>query len=389
MKDTWWVDPDQLDDDQREVLELPLGRSYLVLGPPGSGKTNLLTLRANYSVLAGRSNVGVVVFTRVLRQFIAAGTVHYAFEPGLVTTSQRWMTEFLRRHGENVSDIRELSFEDARSALIDRMRETVARRHLQRSVQTLLIDEAQDLLEDELAVLSEVAEDLFVVADDRQQIYRKGDPLSVLRDRALLRTLRHNYRNGLAICAAADRIAIRDSSYVSLENTSNYDEHANPSTVDIAPCADLVAQAVAIIDRLKTQLKAYPGMLLGVLAAQRRDLKAFWSVLQASELGSYATWLKSDEEVIFDAARPICVSTIHSAKGLEFRCVHLLAAERLGTVPHGVNLAYTAVTRAQTSLSVYHSAYLPPFLRVALQSSIPSGDVPSLDRVFGKAGVVK
>ncbi len=55
MEETWWVEEGQLDDDQRKVAELKSKGSYLIKGPPGSGKTNLLLLRAKYLTLGGAS----------------------------------------------------------------------------------------------------------------------------------------------------------------------------------------------------------------------------------------------------------------------------------------------------------------------------------------------
>ena len=58
MDDTWWRSADQLDTDQAELISLPLGGSHLIVGPPGSGKTNILLLRATYLTRAGQSNIG-------------------------------------------------------------------------------------------------------------------------------------------------------------------------------------------------------------------------------------------------------------------------------------------------------------------------------------------
>ncbi len=69
MKDTWWVNQKKLDPDQLEIIGLGLNGSYLIQGPPGSGKSNLLLLRANYLIKKGRTNVIVLVFTKSLEQF--------------------------------------------------------------------------------------------------------------------------------------------------------------------------------------------------------------------------------------------------------------------------------------------------------------------------------
>jgi len=79
MKGAWWVGKDDLDDDQRKIITLPPDSSFMTIGPPGSGKTNLLVLRANYLFLAGIKNIQIIVFTRALCDFIAFGGQNYDF----------------------------------------------------------------------------------------------------------------------------------------------------------------------------------------------------------------------------------------------------------------------------------------------------------------------
>ena len=90
MSETWWVGEDELDEDQKDVIALPLSGNHLITGPPGSGKTNLLLLRGNYMTLAGKPDIEVIVFSRTLQEFIASGAKRYAFPPDKVQTSRKW-----------------------------------------------------------------------------------------------------------------------------------------------------------------------------------------------------------------------------------------------------------------------------------------------------------
>jgi KaiC/GvpD/RAD55 family RecA-like ATPase len=104
MNETWWVKPEQLDDDQKAVVELPRDKSYLVMGPPGSGKTNLVLLRANYLVRSGKPNILILVLTRTLREFMVSGSKTYAFAEDKIQTSVNWGKEFLWQHGVKFDD---------------------------------------------------------------------------------------------------------------------------------------------------------------------------------------------------------------------------------------------------------------------------------------------
>ena len=46
MNKSWWKSKDELDNDQKAFIRLAPQGKHLLVGPPGSGKTNLLLLRA-------------------------------------------------------------------------------------------------------------------------------------------------------------------------------------------------------------------------------------------------------------------------------------------------------------------------------------------------------
>ena len=72
----WWARRDQLDPEQIALIEqLPLRQSFLILGPPGCGKTNVLLRRAQLVRGQRMPNVLVLTFTRSLTEFVRTGCV--------------------------------------------------------------------------------------------------------------------------------------------------------------------------------------------------------------------------------------------------------------------------------------------------------------------------
>ena len=68
MKSSWWRSKSELDADQAAFIKLPPYGRYSLIGPPGSGKTNLLLLRAQYIAGVGEKNVLVLTFTKALAE---------------------------------------------------------------------------------------------------------------------------------------------------------------------------------------------------------------------------------------------------------------------------------------------------------------------------------
>ena len=124
-------------------------------------------------------------------------------------------------------------------------------------------------------------------------------------------------------------------------------------------------------------MRAYPDEWLGVLAVRRETRDAVAQFLGETELGD-SVGLQSEnvDDRSFDPERRIVVSTLHSAKGTEFRCVHLVAADDFPYYTR--EKAFTAVTRAKTTLDVYH---LGP-LEGALEAALATPAVPDLNRIL-------
>jgi superfamily I DNA/RNA helicase len=126
----------------------------------------------------------------------------------------------------------------------------------------------------------------------------------------------------------------------------------------------------------------YPGQFLGVLVPHRKDVeKVVQQLLNDSELAGQITNAMSRD---FDSTMPVWVSTVHSSKGLEFRAVHLIAADQYAVFhEHERRVAFTAVTRAKTALTIYHEQPLHAFFASALAK--PNTEKITVKRLFGKA----
>jgi len=194
--------------------------------------------------------------------------------------------------------------------------------------------------------------------------------------------LHYHYRIGTKICRLADAL-LTGYQEESLLQTSNYDEVAWPSSVEYFPCTDIDEEATKIIEKLSVQLRAYPDELLGVISPGRGTACRIWEHLGDTDLAPLAVLQVAGDHSPFEAQTRICVATVHSAKGLEFRALHVAECNDFDRRAHERNMTYTAITRAKTSLSLYGSQSLPGYLEKALKALEPLSDLPKLEDVFG------
>lgn len=382
MSNTWWKDPADLIPEQADLLDLPEAQSLLIKGPPGSGKTNLMLLRANQLFLGDRPNLHVVVFGSVLKQFIQIGGTQYKFPSEKIVTHAKLFLNILRENGINLdtTGLKLMAIRQDRAKAVENL---ILAGKVGKLYQALFLDEAQDYTSLEIEVFSRLTEVLMATADTRQRIFDVEDCVALLESKvSTVYPLKFHFRNGKVICKLADAILAGDPSYVPMAQSSQYDELAYPSKITPHGGLDLIAQAALMATQIGGQLIAYPDDLIGVLCPRNEDLDVVGEELAKAGLGSQITRANSDD---FDPSRPIWLATISSAKGLEFRVLHIAGLEALKRMGSSQKrLIYTGVTRAKTALTLYWNESIPGYLDAAIKAVIPSSYTVTKKNIFGK-----
>jgi superfamily I DNA/RNA helicase len=363
----WWARREQLDEHQVALIEnLPLREKCLILGPPGSGKTNVLLRRAQFVRGQDMPNVLVLTFTRPLAEFIKTGCLdggREIFPKSCVMTIESWVRWLYNQHKKPfpnaVANLGQWKRQLAAGARDFRQKGYVPQYH------ALFVDEAQDLMQEEVELLDQWSPVLFFVADSRQKLFKEAEGLDALRQ--VVRPLREHtlpfhYRVAPEICHMADQI-LTPQTGSSLESTCHY-SGPRPATIDShgpLPANNQLAEAGR---KLKEQIRVYADLIqqgdtLGVTVARKEHRETVFKYFEQDRI------LKGKSKIIrakdatnrgydpsFEIDVPICVLTVEGCKGLEFRAVHWLFCEELSHY-HDSEHYYTVVTRAKTSLDLY------------------------------------
>ena len=357
--------PDQI----RAIEGLDVRGRYLVVGPPGSGKTSILLHRGQYMRLAPHNftNIRLITFTRPLREFIAVNGDD-RFPPGLIQTVHRFVDEMITSHGGTPPDIEDGTGLNERNRL--RAAHALALLdggHRKFKFQALLVDEIQDFSREELLLMGTMSDNLMLAGDNRQRIFDLNEGSSAAAELGCQTIeLEHHFRISPQICRVADRILGDDDR--KLSNSCHY-RGPEPGDPQVFGSLTRTEQLDRLVQVLDVQLDAFneEGDLIGIVTWSKQDCNSILVRLEQERrfMGKAKVYHSDVLDRSFDSEHRICIMPIQSCKGLEFRAVHWMFAD---AYPHHINRerAYTVVTRAKTSLSVYHQHPLPPALAGAL-----------------------
>ena len=381
----WWVQKDDLDTDQLALIEeLPLQENCLILGPPGSGKTNVLLRRAQFVRSQDITRVLVLGFTRSLTEFTKTGCLNFRgqelFPRECVVTIEEWIRSLYERHSVSLPN-------NDGDDLVTRKRRLAAgalgflNRNYLPKYDILFVDESQDLLTEEVNLMRQWSPVLCFVGDDRQKIHSQTDGLDTVRRVKPLKvyTLKFHYRLAPEICRVADRILVPQGGG-KLEDTSHYDG-PRPGTVEMHGPRGRVEQMRFAASKLRQQIRVYADLIergdkLGIIVGRKESRDEVHEYIEndpnLSGLSKIIRARKGNRDHYDPSIDPkvqICILTVKGCKGLEFRAVHWLFCDELQHHQSNEDY-YTVVTRAKTSIDFYFENNLPQPLTEAYSEPV-------------------
>jgi superfamily I DNA/RNA helicase len=177
-KNTWLLPRLNLTPDQRKAVEMPPDKHLLVLGPAGSGKTQLLIHRASYladTYEVSSDSYRLFVYNDIVREHARRGVKHLGLYEETVTTVDHWCRLLYGKHiskdlPRTYVNLR-IDFPVIRSEVLHLLERE---KELQNQLEFVLVDDGHDLGPEVYRILKLVARHITVFADFQQKIVENG-----------------------------------------------------------------------------------------------------------------------------------------------------------------------------------------------------------------------
>ena len=323
---TWLLPRLDLTPEQLRVVEMTTSEHRVILGPPGSGKTQVLIHRADHLSSTYRvppDQYRVFVFTNVVKDYIQSAIQFLGLPEEVVSTFDHWcrllyeahVSERLPRKGAGIN------FGEIRSEVLKLLRR---RSDLQKGLTFVLVDEGQDLPPQVYEILSLAAQHITVFVDPQQRIFENGASESFILDKLGSRmsnaTLLGAYRNAPYVAQLASYF-INDEQkrgeYLAQINTEQKIREkplcfvASDFQKEMDRLAEIISQRQVMNERI------------GIIVPKNKELHGF-----ANGLGRRGVTVEKavprgeDDGCDFGNGTPK-IATYFSAKGLTFDSVLL------------------------------------------------------------------
>ncbi len=351
----------QLTKEQDKINNLPLDGTWLVTGPPGTGKT-VMALYRSKMITDRRQKAVLLMYGRLLSQYTTQAVEELEIE-GVVHPFVSWWASFCRkRWGEYP---RVAPYVADWPAIVELFREQGLEEDI---LPYLLVDEGQDLPKSFFVFASRLATRLTVFADENQRLHKLNSTLEDIRNAIEPDgeyALKKNYRNSRRIAEVA--AAFYPGGPTGVPDLPG----GSGLAVQLRQFADVPAAAVQIANLATTDAQEH----IGVLVPRVEDVDAYVEALQALDVN--VQWYTSKStgpgpEVDFTVPG-VVVTTWVSAKGLEFETVFVAELQshwhRLDDPALRMQL-YVLASRARDRLTFTYTGPGTPGVISLLPSSV-------------------
>lgn len=343
---SWLIPRDELTAEQIRAVELSPGEHRVILGAPGSGKTQILLHRARF--LSDECNVKperfrIFVFTNVLKSYIRTALTDLDLPDDCVTTLDDWCAQVYKQ------EVRRSLPWDAENRCPDypTIRRAVHTRVKDRKLfDFVLVDEGQDLDAEAFSLLKEIASHVTVAMDHKQQIYEEGcGELEIIQALGLRRsnlTLLDAFRCCPYIVRLASEFIqnAQDRAAFLKQSRTSQTEIQTPLLYEADGFEDERARLVEVLRERQIVDRS-----IGILFATNRQVEGF-----AQGFREKGIPVETRKNGLDFASQIPKVLTLHSAKGLTFDSVLMprLVSATFARRPEELTnrLLYVGITRA-------------------------------------------
>jgi DNA helicase IV len=340
--------------EQLEINSLPLEASFLITGPPGTGKTVMALYRAEALTQKG-AFTQLLMYSRLLANYVGSAIDELDLD-GVAHTYYGWLVRFYRNQYRRAFPERERWHPDWME-ILKTVNESPPAAN---SIPFLIIDEAQDLPKEFFMLTKHIGRHITVFADENQKLMDDNSTIGEIKLYTGIEneySLRRNYRNTREIAQVA-------AHYYTGLPTGKPDL---PESSGSRPQLVVHERLHDVVDFISRYERNNPTKEIGVFTATRSLQQRLVNRLMGKTSNPVQFYDSRNPETLDFDQPGIKVVNYASAKGLEFDTVFLPELQAVSGDIAGAALRmrfYVLVSRARRDLYfMYCGGDKPPVVR--------------------------